>query len=69
MTQWISVKDDLPKDAHYDVLITDGKNITVAHLGNDNKTWFDYMDCFHHAHIMHQDVTHWMPLPEFPKDE
>ncbi len=58
MSEWISVKDRLPEPntvvlAHY----TDGRICTV-----------DYLD-EHLKFITSSTITHWMPLPEPPKDD
>ena len=59
MTEWISVKDRLPKDFDEDVLVYTSDRL--QHLIASPKDWAiiecDY-DCF---------VTHWMPLPEPPE--
>lgn len=68
MSDWISVKDKLPKKSHDDVLVKDGKGIYISHLGNDLKNWFDYFDFNHHRHVFTEDVTHWQPLPETPNE-
>lgn len=71
---WISVKDDLPcnypNNIHFGftnrVLATDGKiNIFIAHMKKTNNEWRWYSDDnFDVQHV----VTHWMPLPQPPKD-
>jgi hypothetical protein len=58
--EWISVKDKLPENAS-DVLVTDGDAQMVAFYGKLKKLWIFHVDFWHH-----EDVTHWMPLPEPP---
>ena len=54
MTEWINIKDKLPKkDGRYLVYIPNYKWIGVSSLRNGK--WDD------------NALTHWMPLPEAPK--
>ena len=62
--EWIIVKDRLP-DINQPVAIYNGEDILYG-------TW--YIDKFHgnsngcyDESIRHEDITHWMPLPEPPK--
>ena len=74
MAKWINIKKQLPPK-NEGVLVTDGKIITVASLdyfkdepwwdewGFDGCEWeFDFKSSF-----KERAVTHWMPLPDFPK--
>ena len=62
--EWISVKDRLPK-VKDDVLIYDShhRNIYKAWYIGDIDVWFsnEYLPQF-------INITHWMPLPEPPKE-
>jgi len=66
--QWISVKDRLP-EIGVDVLISYG-GLPFYHLAflthNGDIKWFNG----NHSNTEYSldDVTHWMPLPEPPKD-
>lgn len=65
--RWISVKDRLPEtDGEYIVYITsdDGeKCVTCDHwVKSSHERWFLFDDAG-------AVVTHWMPLPEPPKEE
>jgi len=68
MAEWISVKERVP-EAGVHVLITDGINMMV--------TWCEYIDnqClwvynyYTYVNVRLKEVTHWMPLPELPKEE
>ena len=58
--EWISVKDGLPKKS-LSVLVY-GKSIrTVALFDIDNRFYPDW------GTLSHNDITHWMPLPDPPK--
>lgn len=66
--RWISVYDRLPEDERQQVLMTDGDRCYVS--ARNNIVWLDSYDAFYipgksGAGIR---VTHWMPLPEPPKD-
>ena len=69
---WISVKDRLPERKWIDCLVatriqTDGtRGVNIAWLNDDNGVWSsnDKWIC-----DGREIVTHWMPLPEPPKEE
>lgn len=69
--QWVSVKDRLPERKWTDYLVatrvqTDGtKGVNIAWLNDDDGVWSsnDKWIC-----DGREIVTHWMPLPELPKD-
>lgn len=70
--EWISVKDRLP-EKYISVLITDVNGITAddrepekAHLDKDGK-WY-WVNIFKYSEYKEIEVTHWMPLPEPPKE-
>lgn len=60
MSEWISVKKSLP-ERDQEVLITDGETIRVAYL--DLKPGF-----FSDDWMVYGTATHWMDLPEAPKE-
>lgn len=64
---WISVKDRLP-DNEQDVLayLDCGEETRIAPCNYVNGVWFD---CTMNCVVILQHVTHWMPLPEPPKEE
>tara|TARA_R110002051_G_scaffold5421_1_gene28054 strand:+ start:234 stop:515 length:282 start_codon:yes stop_codon:yes gene_type:complete len=73
MSNWISVEDELPISQDYqsallgcEVLVSDGVSVysnTYAIGGNHiGRPWGAFSD------DMNNKITHWMPLPEPPKD-
>lgn len=60
MPKWISVEEALPKYGER-VLITEGACVFEAYRSISNK-WV------RHGIGWAEDVTHWMPLPEPPKE-
>jgi len=59
MTEWISVKDELP-DERYVLCFQGGASNNPIHVGfrsNHSGHWLPNL----------YNVTHWMPLPEPPK--
>lgn len=66
MNEWISVKDRMP-ESHYgesdNVLVIDEIGIRKI-LYFDGGCW-----CYPTGETYGRNVTHWMPLPELPKEE
>ena len=59
--RWISVKDKLPQVAEWVLAMSDDYILPVEVFRGDS-CWMDV--------LMHEvSVTHWMPLPEPPKEE
>lgn len=75
MSEWISVEDRLPfkpsdcKDGFDQVLlmVTDGRSICILDFsgGPLPKPWASFG---HYGDFSHENITHWMPLPEPPCD-
>ena len=69
-SKWISVEERLPEmyeDGSADiVLVTDGQFIHMAAYSNEK--WY-FAECGEMKEPMFYKVTHWMPLPEPPKEE
>lgn len=68
MPEWISVKDKLPADEWERVLVH------VKHRYNPDDGYSDitissYSPIFGWTIERYHDVTHWMLLPEVPKEE
>ena len=81
--EWISVKDRLPeKDGAYLVTTNsfgdrqsvklrwfakDGENVDAYDLAGQKDVWYLYdIEC---GYVSIKTVTHWMPLPQPPKEE
>lgn len=67
---WISVKDRLP-DEHIRVLVVnDDAKFMVAERAEDD-WWYQYIayDVDRWDALEQGVITHWMPLPEPPKEE
>ena len=56
--QWISVKERLPEKGEQVFVVYSGKYCKDVHLSYYENGWSSLVD-----------VTHWMPLPEAPKEE
>lgn len=80
MSEWINVKNKLPEDN----LSKDNKKkiikvLVIIKHSNGTKTirtqirkYFcsgSYKNTWQWAKIIYGEVTHWMPLPELPKEE
>lgn len=72
VNQWHKVEDGLPPVDKYrgigyfstETLFTDGKYMFVGIYSFKSKMWIDRDFCFPTGRI-----THWMELPELPKEE
>jgi hypothetical protein len=62
---WISVKDDLPKKFGEPCIVYNGCSVQYGDYYSDG-IWYT-PDCYESEEI--RDVTHWMPMPEPPKEE
>lgn len=60
--EWISVRDRLPEDQVEVLVATRSKN----GVRNIDK---GYLAIDHFIHRGRAEVTHWMPMPEFPKED
>lgn len=64
MSEWISVKDRLP-EGYKDVLVC-FENSSGYHV--DITFYSDKLD-YGEGWYLTADITHWMPLPEPPKED
>lgn len=58
--EWISVKDHLPNNGGHYLVVADWMGVIEKAEFDGKSNWYI------HNHMF--DVTHWMPLPELPKD-
>lgn len=73
MPEWTSVKDKLPEDDGYVLVYAVGKYDTVLEIAryaqresvNGPKGWIYPYPFFPQEYT----ITHWMPLPEPPKED
>lgn len=61
MSEWISVKDQLPRPGQEVLAFDDG--ILRVQAISSNGTWHPYLNG------RNCNPTHWMPLPEPPKEQ
>lgn len=67
MPRWISVEERLPEDQKNILTVNGHREIRVMalwHKHGDSWTWI-LNERFRHFN----DITHWMPLPEPPKED
>lgn len=63
---WISAKDRLPADKGVYIVYC-GYGVDVATFYRDSRSWYEMSDEKHCADEIY-DVTHWMELPDPPKE-
>lgn len=65
---WISVKDRLPKiDGQY-LVYTECGDMFNAEFDRDCGEFGNWHGYYHPDWDKYEGITHWMPLPELPKD-
>lgn len=64
MSEWISVKERLPEDGQVVLVIMPKGTVTLGEIRKKTQTWDVFLDMA----IWTAEPTHWMPLPEPPKD-
>ena len=75
MSEWISVKDDLPIFQFYNygnnsetsqsVELSDGENLARGHLDSKDG-WVVYESEYDYFYVDPDKITHWMPLINTP---
>ena len=76
MSDWISVEDRLPLESTYGlkgleevkVLATDGFDVCAVAFQRGSGGGMPWRDFDKYAEISNYSITHWMPLPEPPKE-
>ena len=68
--KWIKVNDRLPEAGIHVLILIKGLNYTTgAYIPPDLPKWFVIIDYDEYdQHIRIEDVSHWMPVPELPKN-
>ena len=74
-SKWINIEDKLPNDSGF-VLVTNGKWISVAYFEDIDVAEHEIFDVlvkakdylYENLEEIRGNVTHWMPLPEPPKE-
>ena len=76
--KWISIKDRLPDNEDEEYLCVSAKfggrddyweYSYIIILGYENGKWLDDDNREHNNNADYHWITHWMPLPEYPKKE
>lgn len=60
--KWISVEDHTPMNEDEVLILINGKNINIGWFNERCGVWHVSSNC------ILVEVTHWMPLPESPKE-
>ena len=69
LSPWISVEERLP-EPEKDVIILDGrKHIDIDHLTDDGEDNYYWWKSDESIFCEDDEITHWMPIPELPKEE
>jgi len=78
MNDWISVKDRLPEEHGYDAYLVylDIGHVMIADFYPEehekyykqDESYWDSRDSTDMCDLLSHHVTHWMPLPEPPKE-
>ena len=71
--KWINIKETLPM-FNEDVLVTDNKRLDIGYYIKSSEL-HNYSECDFQHWVTRQrilnsnNITHWMPLPNIPKEE
>ena len=69
MSEWISVKDKLPLDSRNILIYSKDWGVGYGWYTDWQGWYYCYYDGDEFIHIPENDITHWMPLPESPKEK
>lgn len=65
--EWISIKDELPP-YYKEVIIFNGKEVLYKWHRLSNEEWEYFANVQNYDVISLENITHWMPLIENPKE-
>ncbi len=76
MSEWIKTKDKLPPDETPVLIVINGE-VHIGELRWEHPSWEETFESFRYWDNPNDDgqmwdwhdVTHWMPIPDVPKDE
>lgn len=66
MSEWISVKDKLPDGYGNYIGLVEGE---VTEVTFDERDKWSTCDAYGFRRLADAEITHWMPLPEPPKED
>jgi hypothetical protein len=66
MCNWISVKDRLPENTGYVLAWCEEEGAISAYYWKEKDCWQSLIASLQRTIVL--DVTHWMPLPDPPKE-
>ena len=68
-SQWISVEDRLPEPEKDVIILDKSKRIDIDCLSNDGEGGYFWWKSGYTIWCDDDEITHWMPIPELPKEE
>ena len=69
MGEWISVDDRLPDDSQDILLVVNGARVISGYYAGYNGAHYVWKASRNGFVFWDDEITHWMPLPELPKEE
>jgi len=66
-SEWISVKNKLPEKSDEYIVADESNNVFSLIYRTDIKWCYQADNKGYHDLYEHNDITHWMPLPDAPK--
>ena len=66
---WISVEDRLPEPEKEVIILNGRKQIDIDHLTDDGEGGYYWWKSDDIICCDDDEITHWMPIPELPKEE
>jgi hypothetical protein len=69
LSPWISVEDRLPEPEKEVIILAKNKYIDIDHLTDDGEGGYYWWKSDEWICCDDDKITHWMPIPELPKEE